>query len=459
MADNSIKRISYFILTVFVFSFILSFFYITNSSSQEQQPNQILIKNVNVFDGNTNGLKKNMSVLVEGNLIKQIGQYGTVKANKGITVIDGGGRTLMPGLIDMHSHLATGEGLAEGRDDWDAYAIGAIAGRNLVTILEQGFTTTRGAGGPELGLAKAVNKGRIPGPRYYPSGPWISQTAGHGDFGYWTDPVGHKDYSELSETSHVVDGVPEVLRAVRYNLRKGATQIKLMGGGGVSSEFDPLHVTQLTLEEMKAAVQAAEDWGTYVMVHAYHDRSVNRAIDAGARCIEHGFLMSENTIKRMAKEGVALSLQGFVGIQSFAKPEEITFLSKDQQAKALRINQNGKKMIELARMHRVLIVSGGDTFGVNLLEQNIENVIIEVELGFSPYEALKHATSNAAEVLSWSGELNPFKEGPLGVIEPGAYADLLVIDGNPLEDLTVLRNRDNLKVIMKDGKIYKNTIN
>jgi imidazolonepropionase-like amidohydrolase len=232
-----------------------------------------------------------------------------------------------------------------------------------------------------------------------------------------------------------------------------------MGGGGVSSEFDPLHVTQLTLEEMKAAVQAAEDWGTYVMVHAYHDRSVNRAIDAGARCIEHGFLMSENTIKRMAKEGVALSLQGFVGIQSFAKPEEITFFSKDQQAKALRINQNGKKMIELAQKHGVLIVSGGDTFGVDLLEQNIENVIFEVELGFSPYEALKHATSNAAEVLSWSGELNPFKEGPLGVIEPGAYADLLVIDGNPLEDLTVLRNRDNLKVIMKDGKIYKNTIN
>jgi imidazolonepropionase-like amidohydrolase len=327
-----------------------------------------------------------------------------------------------------------------------------------VTLLEQGFTTTRGAGGPELGLAKAVNAGRIPGPRYFPSGPWISQTAGHADLGYWTDPVGHKDYSELTETSHVVDGVPEVLRAVRYNLRKGATQIKLMGGGGVSTVFDPLHVTQFTLEEMQAAVQAAEDWGTYVMVHAYHDRSVNRAIDAGARCIEHGFLMSEETVKRMAKEGIALSLQGFVGIASFAKPEEITFFNRDQQEKARRINQGGTKVIEWARKHGVFIVSGGDTFGQALLPRNIENVIIETEFGFSPYEALKHATSNAAEVLAWSGELNPYKDGPLGVIEPGAYADLLLIDGNPLEDLTVLRDRDNLVVIMKDGVLYKNTL-
>jgi imidazolonepropionase-like amidohydrolase len=421
------------------------------------EPEQVLFTNVNVFDGKTDRLTRGMNVLVEGNLIKTI-SAGKVKVDKDATVIDGGGRTLMPGLIDMHSHLATGEGLPDGRDEWDAYAIGAVAGRNLVTLLEQGFTTTRGAGGPELGLAKAVNAGRIPGPRYFPSGPWISQTAGHADLGYWTDPVGHKDYSELTETSHVVDGVPEVLRAVRYNLRKGATQIKLMAGGGVSSMFDPLHVTQFTLEEMRAAVQAAEDWGTYVMVHAYHDRSVNRAIDAGVRCIEHGFLMSEETVKRMAEEEVALSLQGFMGIASFAKPEEITFFSKDQQEKARRVNQGGKQVIEWARKHGVFIVSGGDTFGQAFLPRNIENVIIETELGFSPYEALKHATSNAADVLSWSGELNPYKDGPLGVIETGAYADLLLIHGNPLEDLTVLRDQDNLRVIMKDGKIYKNTL-
>jgi imidazolonepropionase-like amidohydrolase len=408
-----------------------------------------------VFDGVNDGLTTG-SVLVEGNLIKQL-ISGTINT-PGATIIDGGGRTLMPGLIDMHSHLATGEGLPDGRDEWDAYVIGAVAGRNLITMLDQGFTTTRGAGGPELGLAKAVNAGRIPGPRYFPSGPWLSQTAGHADLGYWTDPVGFRDYSELTETSHVVDGVPEVLRATRYNLRKGATQIKIMAGGGVSSAFDPLHVVQFTPEEMRAAVQAAADWGTYVMAHAYHDESVNRAIDAGVRVIEHGFLMSEKTVRRMAKEGVALSLQGFVGIKSFANPEEITFFTPDQQAKARRINEAGKQMIQWAREHDLLIVSGGDTFGRDLLNQNIENVIIETEFGFTPYEALLHSTSNAAQVLDWSGELNPYKDGKLGVIETGAYADLLIVEGNPLVDLTVLRDRNNLRVIMKDGRFHKNTL-
>jgi imidazolonepropionase-like amidohydrolase len=209
---------------------------------------------------------------------------------------------------------------------------------------------------------------------------------------------------------------------------------------------------------MRAAVQAAKDWGTYVMAHAYHDDSVNRAIDAGVRVIEHGFLMSEATVRRMKDEGVALSLQGFVGIESFAHPEEITFFNADQRAKALRVNAGGKQMIQWARKHDLLIVSGGDTFGVDLLNKNIENILIETSFGFSPYEALLHATSNAAEVLSWSGGLNPYKDGTLGTIEPGAYADLLIVDGNPLEDLTVLRDRSNLRVIMKDGQFHKNTL-
>jgi imidazolonepropionase-like amidohydrolase len=423
--------------------------------AQDEAPKQTLFTNVQIFDG-VSEERLAGNVLVEGNLIKQVSAEAI--SAPGAAVIDSGSRTLMPGLIDMHSHLATGEGLPDGRDEWDAYAIGAVAGRNLVALLDQGFTTTRGAGGPELGLAKAVNAGRIPGPRYFPSGPWLSQTAGHADMGYWTDPIGFKDYSELTETSHVVDGVPEVLRAARYNLRKGATQIKIMAGGGVSTIFDPLHVVQFTPDEMRAAVQAAQDWGTYVMAHAYHDLSVNRAIDAGVRVIEHGFLMSERTVRRMAKEDIALSLQGFVGIQSFANPEEITFFTADQRAKARRVNEAGKQMIQWARKHKLLIVSGGDTFGVTLLNQNIENVIIETEFGFTPYEALLHSTSNAAKVLGWSGGLNPYKDGTLGTIEPGAYADLLIVDGNPLEDLTILRDRSNLRVIMKDGQFHKNTL-
>jgi imidazolonepropionase-like amidohydrolase len=370
----------------------------------------------------------------------------------------------MPGLIDMHSHLATAEGLPDGRDEWDAYAIGAIAAHNLVLFLEQGFTTTRGAGGPDLGLAKAVKAGRIPGPRFYPSGPWLSQTAGHADLGYWTDPIGFQDYSEMTETSHVVDGRAEVLKAVRYNLRKGATQIKLMAGGGVSSIFDPLNVTQFTEDEIRAAVEAAEDWGTYVLVHAYHDRSVNRAIDAGVKCIEHGALVSEETVKRMADEGIVWSLQGFMGFKSFAAPSKMpSFFSEDQKKKAIKLFEGFPQVAAWAKKYGVFIVSGGDTFGVDFVKHNIENVIVETELGFTPFEALKHATSNPGKMLKEMGlmahELDPYPDGKLGVIEPGAYADLLVVEGNPLEDLTVLRDyRSNLRIIMKDGQFFKNTL-
>ncbi len=427
-----------------------------------EAPSQVLIKNVNVWDGTSEDLKKGINVLIEGNLIHEVSRGAS--AGPGATVIDGGGRTLMPGLIDMHSHLATGEGLPDGRDEWDAYAIGAVAAHNLVLFLEQGFTTTRGAGGPDLGLAKAVKAGRIPGPRMYPSGPWLSQTAGHADLGYWTDPIGFKDHSELTETSHVVDGRDEVLKAVRYNLRKGATQIKLMAGGGVSSVFDPLNVTQFTEDELREAVGAAADWGTYVLVHAYHDRSVNRAIDAGARCIEHAALVSEKTVKRMAAEGIVWSIQAYMGYQSFSDPAKMpSFFSEDQKKKAAQLFEGFPQVAAWARKHGVFMVSGGDTFGVDFVKNNIENVLAETELGFSPHEALVHATSNPGKMLKEMGfmapELDPYPDGRLGVIEPGAYADLLIVDGNPLADLTVLRDyRKNLRVIMKDGEFFKNTL-
>ena len=441
---------------------ILALLPVTPVWAQNETPNRILITNVNLWDGTADSLNNNQSVLIEGNLIRQIGS--SISAPGGATVIDGGGRTLMPGLIDMHSHLATGESPTDGRDELDAYAIGAIAAHNLVLFLEQGFTTTRGAGGPDLGLAKAIKAGRIPGPRLYPSGPWLSQTGGHADFGYWTDPIDFRDYSELTETSYVVDGRAEILKAVRHNLRKGATQIKLMAGGGVSSVFDPLHVTQFTEDEIRAAVEAAEDWGTYVLVHAYHDRSVNRAIDAGVKCIEHGALISEETVKRMAEEGVVWSLQGFMFYKAYSNPSKMpSFLSEDQKRKATQVFESFHRVAAWARKHGGFIVSGGDTFGTGFVKHNIENVIVETELGFTPFEALQHATCNPGKMLKEMGlmaaGLDPYPDGKLGVIEPGAYADLLIVEGNPLEDLTVLRDyRNNLKVIMKDGRFFKNTL-
>lgn len=425
---------------------------------------QILINNVNVFDGENDKLAMKMNVLVEDNLIKTISAE-SINHEKDALIIKGEGRTLMPGLIDMHSHLATSEGLDFGRDNYDAFAIGAIAANSLTLFLDQGFTTSRGAGGPTLGIAKAVKNGLVPGPRLYPSGPWITQTGGHADLGYSTDgPHSAQDYSEKTGTSYVVDGVPEVLKAVRSNLRNGATQIKLMVGGGVSSQFDPLNVTQFSETEVKAAVEAAKDWGTYVMVHAYHDRSVNRAIDAGVKSIEHGALVSEKTVKRMADENIVWSLQGYMGYGSFSDPSKMpSFFTQSQKDKAIQLYKGFPQVAKWARKHGVFIVSGADTFGKSFVKHNIENIIIETELGFTPFEALLHATGNAGKMLKGMGlmaiDIDPYPDGKLGVIEAGAYADMILVEGNPLKDLTVLRDyTNNFKVIMKDGKIWKNTL-
>jgi len=209
---------------------------------------------------------------------------------------------------------------------------------------------------------------------------------------------------------------------------------------------------------MKAAVGVAEDYGTYVMAHAYHDRSVNRCIDAGVKVIEHNFLVSEETIERMAKEGVALSAQVVMSVVAFGDPESITFFSADQKAKAASVNKGAIQMFAWAREHGVLIVTGGDMFGPAYTGIQADNLTAMVDLlGFTPVEVLRTATSNAAEVLSWSGGMNPYKDGPLGVVQEGAYADVIIVDGNPLEDIHMV-DREHVRVVLKDGVIYKNTL-
>jgi len=326
----------------------------------------------------------------------------------------------------------------------------------LIDYLDQGFTTTRDTGCNVLGIAKGVNNGIIPGPRIYPSGGVISQTGGHGDMGFFNDMPGTVDDLEKHGWSYIADGVTEARRAARHNFRGGATQIKVMAGGGVASEFDPIHMTQMSVEEMEAIVEVANDYGSYVTVHAYHDRSVNRAIDAGVRTIEHNFLVSEDTIIRMKEEGVALSAQAVMSLQVF-DPEmvdQITFFSADQKEKAKRVNSGATQMFEWAVKHDLLIVTGGDMFGPDVGRQ-ADNLIWFNKIADNNLLTLKTATSNAAEVLSWSGEMSKYKDGPLGVIAEGAYADIILVDGNPLEDLNAVL-RDNVAFVMKDGLVYKN---
>jgi imidazolonepropionase-like amidohydrolase len=338
-------------------------------------------------------------------------------------------------------------------------SMGAMTGDLLKDFLQQGFTTTRDAGCNTLGIAKAVRLGRIDGPRIYSSGGWLSQTGGHADLGSWNDPLnGAIDDLERAGQNHVVDGVPAVVKAARHNFRGGATQIKIMAGGGVSSEFDPIHMTQFTLEEMKAIVSIAEDYGSYVMAHAYHDNSVNRAIDAGVKVIEHAFLITEPTVKRMAKEGVVWSLQAEMSYTAFANPEQITFFTPEQQDKARAMYTGVIRVSKLMRKHGVQIATGGDMFGDGYVERQADNVITAVTgLGFKNIEALRMTTSSAANILELSGDLNPYTEGSLGIIKKGAYADLIIVDGNPIQDINVL-SRDKVKVVIKDGKIYKDTL-
>ena len=377
----------------------------------------------------------------------------------GAQVIDGGGRTLMPGLIDMHSHLCLQEGMTEGKSAYDQMAMGAFTAHVMLEYLDQGFTTARDAGCNILGVAKAVHQGRIPGVRIYPSGGFLSQTGGHADTGNFNDQPGYVDDLERHGFGYIADSVGEVRRAARQNFRAGATQIKMMAGGGVASEFDPIHMTQFSEEEMRAAVEVAADYGSYVLVHAYHDRSVNRAIDAGVRVIEHNFLVSEDTIKRMKDEGVALSLQAVMSLEAFANPEEITFFSADQKRKATEVNKGASQMMEWAFKHDLLIVTGGDMFGKAYVGRQADNlrVIPEKVKGATPYKVLKTATSDAAQVLTWSGGMNPYKEGTLGTIAAGGYADIILVEGNPLESLDTLQ-RDKVHFVMKDGQVFKNRL-
>ena len=416
-----------------------------------------LIRNVHVFDGENNGATP-ASVLLENNLIKAVGDIKTVP--KGTVLIDGNGGTLTPGLIDMHQHLMLGgpDGLFSTAENIDFATCGAVAAQSMhAYLLMRGITTVRDIAGNSLGLAKGVRMGWISGPRIYSSGPPLCPLGGHFDIGGWNQDRG-EDESVLMSQAALVNGRDEVTKQCRWNFRKGAAFIKVMPGGGVSTEFDPLEVVNLTLEEMQAAVAIARDNKTYVAAHAYRDDAVNRAIDAGVKVIEHNFLVSEKTVERMARENIILSLQGYMAGVSFANPEAIPWYTQEQIRKAKQVHVGTIQMVKWARKHGLFIISGSDMFAEQWPIAK-KNITIEVEMfEFTPYEALLHATGNAGKVLAMSGPArNPYRDGPLGVVKAGAYADVLIWDGNPLENIKLIEDESKLKLIVKDGVIYKNT--
>lgn len=419
-------------------------------------PDQVLFINVNVWDGKSEKLAIGMNVLVEGNLIRTMSPRN-IAASRDTRVIEGGGRTLMPGLIDMHTHLMFRYGVAVMRSDFDAQAAGAAAMESLQLYMQMGYTTVRDVGGNSLGLAKNIAEGRLSGPRIYSSGGAIPPISGHNDLAMFSEAPAEDVFTRRGDV-HIVTGPIEAREATRKLLRSGASQIKIMVGGGVASNFDPLEATTMSEDEIRAIVEAAGDFGTYVCAHAYTDASVNRVLDAGGRCIEHGFLVSEKTIRRMKKLGAVMSLQPYAAVEIFKEPEKLAGFNAENIRKARQVRDGADQMLRWVAKHRIEAFAGADLWQDQLIKLTPQDMVLR-KRWFSDVEILRQNTSHAGKWLAKSGTKNPYREGPLGVIEAGAYADMLLVDGNPLNDVSILADFESkIRLIMKDGKIFKNTL-
>ena len=422
----------------------------------QAQPNQTLLENVRILDQKAQSLTPPCHVLIIGNTIETISASPIAVSGTEVVKINGAGKTLMPGLIDVHVHMVFGSLTMPQMmtSDMSEEFLLKTVGQSAHDMLMRGFTSVRDVGGPIFPLKAAIDAEKIPGPRIWPSGATISQTAGHGDFRTPDEKSrrfsGLVSRAERYGATFIADGRDEVLTAVRENLRFGASQIKLMAGGGTSSAYDPVDVTQYTLDEMKAAVEAAEDWGTYVTVHAYTPRATRRAIEAGVKCVEHGQLLDEETLKLIAEKGIWLSLQNLV--------DDTPDMDPQRRIKRKPVIEGQEKVWPLAKKHNVKLAWGTDFLFEPELNEKQNEFILRLQKWFTNAEILKIVTQDNAELLQLSGLRSPYP-GKLGIIEEGAMADLLLVNGDPLKDLELLTNpAKNFVVIIKDGKIYKNTL-
>jgi len=415
----------------------------------------ILFKNVRIFDGLQNTLIEGRNILVRAGRIEALIPVSEPVEN--VDVIDCGGRVLMPGLIDSHWHSLLCAISMEVAMTAQVPYVHLVAAHEAQATLMRGFTTIRDVGGPSFALKRAIDGGKAIGPRIYPSGAMISQTSGHGDFRMAYEIPNSSQtnlsHAEQAGISSIANGVPEVLNRVREQLMLGASQIKIMTGGGVSSLYDPLKSLQFTPEEIRAAVQAAQDWGTYVCTHVYTAEGIKRSIRNGVQCIEHGQLADEEAVRMMVDTGTWWSIQPFLADED-ANPK-----SSPQQRKEQReIAEGTVRCFEWADKYNIERLVWGTDILFNPTKTNTQGrQLAKLAEWFSNVDVLKLATSRSGELLAMSGERNPYA-GRLGVIEKGAFADLLLIDGNPLEDISLVADPDNMAVIMKDGRLFKNTL-
>jgi imidazolonepropionase-like amidohydrolase len=481
-----------------------------------------LFKNVKIFDGKTNKLHSGLDVLVVMNKIHKIARNipttgtweidvttggvqeirGTIggtdtytftilsegkpeKKQARVNIVDGGGRTLMPGLIDAHVHLnmqfvgyGTDRGI-QGANLMTWEELGALAYESAREYLPAGVTTVRDLCGSSDGLRKYIDSGALAGPRIYLSGACLSQSSGHGDWRWNPDVLDphrrNKSNLERLGITRLADGADEVLSATRNNMAGGSDFVKMMSGGGVTSERDPIESVQGTMEELKAMVTATSQFGTIGAVHAYHDTSVQNAIKAGVMSIEHGNLMADPKTFQMVAEADAwiVPAMGAFADEIFEHPYYGNPALPAYQ-KVKKIITNADNWIKLANKYKVNLGFGSDVVVVTkpVWRSSRDFQITQWGKAFGNFRTLKAMTSDNGRLMALTGVMNPYPEGKLGVIEEGAYADIILVDGNPLEDLSVIgaspkmfgvpprptSSVDTIPLVMKDGKIYKNTL-
>ncbi|WP_114152253.1 metal-dependent hydrolase family protein [Chromobacterium haemolyticum] len=420
---------------------------------------QTLITGARIFDGKSKQLSAPANVLVRGNKIVKISALPiSIERSANVVLIDAEGRTLMPGLIDAHTHMAQSVVPLPVLMTADPNYTQIVQAKAAGDMLMRGFTSARDLSGPTFGMKRAIDEGHIPGPRIWPSGAAISQTSGHADFRSHFD-LPRKDgspahFSERLGYAVIADSPDEVRRGAREQLLQGASLLKVMAGGGVASNYDPLDVAQYSEAEIHAAVEAADNWGTYVTVHAYTPKAIQTAIRAGVKCIDHGQLADEASAKLMAEKGIWWSLQPFLEDEDMIPFPE----GSVNRAKQLQMLKGTDNAYQLAKKYKIKTAFGTDTLFDAKLASRQGAQLAKLVRWYTPAQVLKMATADNGELLALSGLRSPYP-GKIGVVEEGALADLLLVDGNPIADIKLIENpAKNFTVIMKDGVIYKNTM-
>lgn len=416
-----------------------------------------VIRNVRVFDGIMDGTLDNADVLIEDARVVAVSTspFASDAADGGVE-IDGAGRFLMPGLTDAHTHVM---GLANTMMDFVQGPTGVLYGNTLAEarrMLLRGFTTVRDMGGDTAPIKTLIDRGEFEGPRIFPSQAMISQTSGHADFAFVYDtPLAFGGTPSRTDDIHftrVADGVDNVLTAVREQLRQGASQIKVTIGGGVTSMYDPLTALQYRPEEIRAAVEAAADYGTYVAAHVYTVAGIRRAIDAGVRSIEHGHLADEDTIRRIADTGTWLSMQPFAEADHH-------YPDPGRAAKNAEVCLGTEQVYDWARTHGAKTAWGTDLLLDPRMAPRQSQMAARLGEFYPAVEALKMLTSGNSALFELAGERNTYRAAKLGVIAEGSWADLILVDGDPIADISLIADPDtNFSLIVKAGQIVKNTL-